>query len=58
LAPIVFAEVDWQALAQLLHSCVHWYAPGQLPQQLVQLVVEVRRVGCIVPGFESRMLVS
>jgi hypothetical protein len=41
MVPVVFAEADWQALAQLLHACVHWYTPGELPQQLVQLVVEV-----------------
>jgi hypothetical protein len=41
MVPVVFGEADWQALAQLLHACVHWHAPGELPHQLVQLVVEV-----------------
>jgi hypothetical protein len=44
MAPVVFSEADWQALAQLLHLCVHWYAAGELPQQLVQLVIEVSDV--------------
>jgi hypothetical protein len=44
MAPVVFSEADWQALAQLLQLCVHWYAAGELPQQLVQLMIEVRYV--------------
>lgn len=41
LLPLVFGPDDWSALAALLGDCLHWYPLELLPQQLLQLVLEV-----------------
>jgi hypothetical protein len=44
LLPMVFVADDWQQLDVLLTTCLEWYPLNLLPLQLLQLVLEVRRL--------------
>jgi hypothetical protein len=44
LLPMVFVADDWQQLDRLLTTCLEWYPLELLPLQLLQLVLEVRRL--------------